>query len=83
MAERPNRKPNRTRREPRLAGATGASDATSGGGAAAGIPDADLQMRTGGTASKGQVQRDREKLFPETKGKPPSPPPRGKSRRGR
>ncbi|MGE5610341.1 MAG: hypothetical protein ACM359_13890 [Bacillota bacterium] len=55
------------RGEQRIASAMGgASDASSGGGAGAGIPDADTQMVTRGAASRGNVKRDRERLFPET-----------------
>jgi hypothetical protein len=52
-----------------MEGATGASDANSGGGAGAGIPDAELDMRTGGRVERGDLDADREKLFPEAKGK--------------
>ena len=50
-------------------GAVGASDANSGGGAAAGIPDADTAERTGGRVNKGDPEADREKLFPDSKPK--------------
>lgn len=52
-----------------LEGATGAADASSGGGAGAGIPDAGTNMRTGGKLAKGDVEADRKKLFPEAKTK--------------
>lgn len=47
----------------------GASDGNSGGGAAAGIPDAELDMRTGGRVERGDVDADRKKLFPDAKDK--------------
>lgn len=47
----------------------GASDGNSGGGAAAGIPDADLDMRTGGRVERGDVDADRKKLFPDSEKK--------------
>ena len=46
----------------------GASDDSSGGGNASGIPDADTGMREGGLPPKGNVEEDREKLFPEKSG---------------
>ena len=52
-----------------MSGAVGASDATSGGGAGSGIPDADTAARTAGRAARGNVERDRQKLFPEAKTK--------------
>ena len=50
-----------------LEGATGAADASSGGGAGAGIPGGGTDMRTRGRFSKGDVKADRKKLFPEAK----------------
>ena len=50
---------------PPLEGAVGASDATNGGGAGAGIPDADLAGRAGDAVTRGDVQKDREKIFAE------------------
>jgi hypothetical protein len=50
-----------------LEGATGASDASSGAGAAAGIPGGGTDMRTAGRFDKGDVKTDRNKLFPEAK----------------
>lgn len=47
----------------------GASDGNSGGGAASGIPDAELEMRTGGRVERGDVEADRHKLFPDAKDK--------------
>lgn len=43
----------------------GASDATSGGGAGRGIPDADTLMRLGHDIGTGDVEADKAKLFPE------------------
>ncbi|HWE96727.1 MAG TPA: hypothetical protein VG269_22395 [Tepidisphaeraceae bacterium] len=50
-----------------LEGATGASDASSGAGAGAGIPGGGTDMRTAGRFDKGDVKTDRHKLFPEAK----------------
>ncbi|HEX8521699.1 MAG TPA: hypothetical protein VF669_05530 [Tepidisphaeraceae bacterium] len=52
-----------------IEGATGASDATSGGGAGAGNPEPDTVARTGGRVLRGNVQEDKKKLFPERFGK--------------
>lgn len=43
----------------------GASDGNSGGGSGAGIPDADLAMRSGEKVEGGDVDEDRTKLFPD------------------
>jgi hypothetical protein len=43
----------------------GGSDATSGGGAGAGIPDPDTVLQTGNDFNQGDVDADRKKLFPE------------------
>jgi hypothetical protein len=43
----------------------GATDASSGGGAGAGIPGGGTDMRTGGSIKPGNVEKDRAKLFPE------------------
>jgi len=45
----------------------GAGDWNSGGGAGTGIPDAELAMRTD-AATRGDVERDRKKLFPRSGG---------------
>jgi hypothetical protein len=50
-----------------MEGATGAGDASSGGGAGAGIPGGGTDMRTAGRFDKGDVKKDRKKLFPEAK----------------
>lgn len=47
----------------------GASDGNSGGGAGAGIPDAELEMRTGGRVERGNRDADRDKLFPDAREK--------------
>jgi hypothetical protein len=52
------------------AGGGGSNDVTSGGGNAAGIPDAETAMRMGEVVNRGDVKNDREKLFPETAGHP-------------
>ncbi len=49
------------------AGGGGSNDVTSGGGAGAGIPDAETAMRMGDTVTRGDVDQDRERIFPETK----------------
>ncbi|HEY0008028.1 MAG TPA: hypothetical protein VGB55_04835 [Tepidisphaeraceae bacterium] len=56
-------------------GGVGASDGNNGGGAAAGIPDAETGMRIGDIAQNQDVQRDRAKLFPgSTSGSKPAAP---------
>jgi len=50
-----------------MEGAVGAADSSSGGGAGAGIPGGGTDMRTSGRFSKGDVEADRRKLFPEAK----------------
>ena len=45
----------------------GAGDSSSGGGAAAGLPSEDLQIRTRGRVDRGDVRKDRKKIFPEAK----------------
>jgi hypothetical protein len=52
-----------------IEGATGASDATSGGGAGAGNPEPDTIERTGGRVLRGDVNQDKKRLFPERFGK--------------
>ena len=49
------------------AGGGGSNDVTSGGGAGAGIPDAETAMRMGDAVTRGDVDQDRERIFPETK----------------
>lgn len=48
-----------------IEGATGASDANSGGGAGAGVPDADTGMNVGNEIDRGNPDEDRKKLFPD------------------
>lgn len=50
---------------PKISTGVGASDDSSGGGNASGIPDADTGMQPGGLPPAGNVARDREKLFPQ------------------
>lgn len=54
-----------------IEGATGASDADSGAGSGSGVPSGDLAMRVGDEVTRGNVNRDRRKLFPERFGKRP------------
>jgi|SRR5688500_12878636 len=63
------RKPQQQYPWEQIEGATGASDATSGGGAGAGLPDAETVERTGGVVLRGDVARDKKRLFPERFGK--------------
>jgi hypothetical protein len=49
------------------AGGGGSNDVTSGAGNAAGIPDAELADRAGDTVNRGDVSKDRKKLFPDEK----------------
>jgi hypothetical protein len=66
-----------TRRQPQqypweqIEGATGASDANSGAGSGSGVPSGDLAMRVGDEVTRGNVSRDRRKLFPERYGPRP------------
>ena len=71
-----NRKTNRQRRISSAMG--GANDPDSGGGAGSGTPDAETNIRTGGAASRGDVEQDRQRLFPEKFG-----PPQGRQNRPR
>ena len=56
-----------------MGGATDATDAESGGGAGAGIPDAELVERAGEAVTRGDIRQDREKLFPEDEPSKPLP----------
>ena len=49
------------------AGGGGASEATSGGGSAAGIPEPETVERAGEAVIRGDVEKDRKKIFPEQK----------------
>jgi hypothetical protein len=49
----------------RLESAMEASDASNGGGAGAGIPDGDTALRMGDVVTRGDPQKDKEKLFPD------------------
>jgi len=51
------------------AGGGGSNDVTSGGGNATGTPDAELADRAGDTVNRGDVAKDRAKLFPERRPK--------------
>ena len=62
----------------RIGGGPGASDGNSGGGAGSGIPGGGTDLRTDGAFSGGDVEEDREKLFPEAKTKR-NPPGEGQS----
>lgn len=48
-----------------IGGGPGASDGTSGGGAGAGVPDAETVLRSGDPLAGKNVDDDRQKLFPE------------------
>jgi hypothetical protein len=62
----------RDRRFPDISTGPGASDANNGGGAGSGVPDAETGMRTDAPL-KGDVEEDREKLFPEARTHRPQP----------
>lgn len=47
-------------------GGGGSNDISSGGGAGAGTPDGDTAMSAGDVVTRGDPEKDREKLFPET-----------------
>jgi hypothetical protein len=55
------------RRDEKVEGAVGASDGTSGGGNATGIPDGDTAAHAGEAVTQGDVKDDRGKLFPDAK----------------
>jgi hypothetical protein len=59
--------------ENRIGGGPGAGDAYSGAGNATGVPDADTGMRTGDVTNRGDVDEDREKLFPDAVAQTPHP----------
>jgi hypothetical protein len=63
MAEHNRHNPDDTAEAPDSA--MGAGDASSGGGAGAGIPDAETAERAGEAVNRGDVAHDRKKLFPE------------------
>ena len=50
-----------------IGGGPGAGDGSSGGGAGAGIPGGGTDMRTDGAFSGGNVEQDRNTLFPEAR----------------
>lgn len=50
------------------AGGGGTNDVTSGAGAGAGIPDAETALRAGEAVTRGDVKKDKEKIFPEAAG---------------
>lgn len=55
-----------------IEGATGAGDASSGGGSGSGTPDAETAMRVGDRVARaGNVEQDKRKLFPERFAKKP------------
>jgi hypothetical protein len=49
------------------AGGGGTNDVTSGSGNTTGIPDAETAMRAGDAVTRGDTERDRERLFPQAK----------------
>ena len=57
----------------RIGGGPGASDANSGAGNATGIPDAETGMNAEDVINAGDVDEDREKLFPESRDDGPHP----------
>lgn len=57
----------------RIGGGPGASDANSGAGNATGIPDAETGMNAEDVIDAGDVDEDREKLFPESRDDGPNP----------
>ena len=65
MAEQRERVDEHTTGNQLGAGGGGTNDVDSGGGAAAGIPDGDTAMRLGEVVTRGDVDRDRERIFPE------------------
>ncbi|HEX8910915.1 MAG TPA: hypothetical protein VF796_01050 [Humisphaera sp.] len=49
------------------AGGGGSNDVDSGAGAGAGVPDAETALRVGDAVTRGDVDADRDKLFPEAR----------------
>ncbi len=68
MAEQRERVDEHTEGDHLGAGGGGSNDVTSGGGAGAGVPDAETAMRMGDAVTRGDVEKDRERIFPETAG---------------
>ena len=64
-AERHERVDEHTEGDHLGAGGGGSNDVTSGGGAGSGVPDAETALRMGDTVTKGDVERDRQRIFPE------------------
>lgn len=54
------------------AGGGGSNDVTSGGGAGSGTPDAETAMRMGETVTRGDAEKDRERIFPESTEREPA-----------
>ena len=65
---------------PLISTGVGASDDSSGGGNASGIPDADTAMRPGGSPPPGNLEEDRRKLFPGSTGGRSASKAKGKSK---
>ena len=68
MAEQRERVDEHTEGQQLGAGGGGSNDVTSGGGAGAGVPDAETAMRMGDAVTRGNVDEDRARIFPETAG---------------
>ena len=66
MAEKHDRVDEHTEGDELGAGGGGSNDVTSGGGAGAGVPDAETAMRMGDVVTRGDPERDRQRIFPET-----------------
>ena len=54
------------------AGGGGTNDVTSGGGAGAGVPDAETAMRVGDAVTRGDVEEDKKRIFPEAAERDPA-----------
>jgi hypothetical protein len=66
------KQPQNRPQSPPMEGAVGASDATNGGGAGSGIPDADTGMRAEEALRKGNPAEDKRKLFGSDKAQKPN-----------
>ena len=75
MAEQQSRQQNRVDEDAGTlgAGGGGSNDVTSGGGNASGTPDAETAMRLGDAVTRGNAEKDRERIFPEASGSQQQP----------
>ena len=65
MADKHDRVGEHTEGDQLGTGGGGSNDVTSGGGAGAGVPDAETAMRMGDVVTRGDPETDRQRIFPE------------------